>query len=96
MQQAVGEARAVANAVVADGAKPKPWLFASVARKQAYQTIQSNASQAKAMLARLDDLSRSALSDDPKNLDAAISQAGSIKQTLNGLYASSNAALATK
>ena len=96
LQQEVSEGRSIANAVIADGAKPKPWLFASASRKQAYQTIQSNASQAKAMLARLDDLSRSASSDDPKNLDAAISQAGSIKQTLNGLYAASNAALAAK
>ena len=96
LQAAVAEARSIANAVVADGAKPKPWLFASGARKQAYQTLQANATQAKAELSRLDDLSRSASSSDPKNLDAAIAQAAGIKATLNGLYAASNAALATK
>ncbi|HEY3814457.1 MAG TPA: serine/threonine-protein kinase [Caulobacteraceae bacterium] len=96
LQQAITDARSVGNAVVADASKPKPWLFASAARKQAYQTLQDNAARAKAQLSRLDDLSRSAASADSKALDAAISQAAGIKQTLSGLSASSNAALATK
>ncbi|HWE47072.1 MAG TPA: serine/threonine-protein kinase [Caulobacteraceae bacterium] len=96
LQAAVSDARAIGNAVIADAGKPKPWLFASGARKQAYQILQDNAAKAKVQLARLDDLSRSATSADAKSLDASIAQAGGIKSSLNGLYAASSAALAAK
>ena len=90
-------ARPIAGTVVSLAGASKPWLFASQARKQAYQLLQANATRARADGARLDQLAQTATATtDLKRLDAALSQASSVKQDLNGLYAASYAAAHTK
>ena len=87
----------IAGTVVSLAGASKPWLFASQARKQAYQLLQANATRARADGARLDQLAQTATATtDLKRLDAALSQASSVKQDLNGLYAASYAAAHTK
>jgi serine/threonine protein kinase len=96
VQAAVSEARALANPILANAAKPKPWVFASQARKQAYQALQDDAAQARAELASLDAISLRASSADPKTLDQALAQAAASKRSLSALYASSADSAAVK
>jgi hypothetical protein len=81
--------------VVALANVSKPWLFASQARKRAYQLRQDNAVQAKALATQLNDLTATiAKAKDLKQLTAAMAQAAQAKKSLDDLYAaSSNAAL---
>jgi hypothetical protein len=89
----VASARATSAQVVALASGPKPWLFASQDRKQAYQLLLSDGARAKADAARLDQLSRStAATSDLRTLDAGLAQASAIKRDLAGLLASANAA----
>jgi hypothetical protein len=95
--QAVAEAKSVADAIARQAGGAKPWLFASQARKQAYQTLQSAAASAKSEAQQLDDIARRAASaSDPKALDSALGQAQAAKRSLNALYASSSAAAQVK
>ncbi len=88
-------ARSLSERVVAlAGSTQKPWLFASRARKDAYQLLQDNAARAREDAATLDSLSRSAASSDIKQIEASIAQATTIKQSLNRLLVSSNSAAA--
>jgi hypothetical protein len=54
------QASAAAERVISAANVAKPWFFASQARKQAYQRLQTNASQARAVQTQLVQLSRSA------------------------------------
>ena len=89
----VASARATSAQVVALAAGPKPWLFASQDRKQAYQLLLSDGARSKADAAQLDQLSRTAAAtSDLRSLDAGLAQASAIKRDLAGLLASANAA----
>jgi len=81
--------------VIALANVPKPWLFASQARKRAYQLRQDNAAQAKALATQMNDLSATvSTAKDFKQLAAAMTQAAQAKKSLDDFYAaSSNAAL---
>jgi hypothetical protein len=85
-------AHALANQVIAMAGGSKPWFLASQSRKQAYQQLQTNAAGAKAQVARLDALAPSVASASGAELDRAIGEATSVKQSLADLYASSTAA----
>jgi non-specific serine/threonine protein kinase len=86
-------AQALAAAVVALSAAPRPWLFASQARKQAYRLLQDNSARSKASMAQLDQLSRTVASNSSMDaLDAAVARASAIRQELSNLYAASSAA----
>ncbi|HEY3889018.1 MAG TPA: serine/threonine-protein kinase [Caulobacteraceae bacterium] len=87
-------AQAIGSAVVAlSAAAPRPWLFASQARKQAYRLLQDNSARSRASMAELDQLSRTITSDaDLDVLNAAVTRASTIRRELSSLYAASNAA----
>jgi tRNA A-37 threonylcarbamoyl transferase component Bud32 len=87
-------AQAMGNAtIVFSAAAPRPWLFASQARKQAYRLLQDNSARARASMAQLDHLSRTiSSSSDLGALNAAVAQASRVRQELSGLYAASSAA----
>ncbi len=86
-------ARATASQVISIAAAPKPWLFASGARKQAYQRLQDNAARAKSQMATIDGLARTAsASNDVHSLDGTLSQLSAVKRDLAGLVDSSRAA----
>jgi len=87
-------AQAMGNATIAfSAAAPRPWLFASQARKQAYRLLQDNSARARASMAQLDHLSRTiSSSSDLGALNAAVAQASRVRQELSGLYAASSAA----
>jgi len=71
----------------------KPWFLASTARKNAYKLRQDNATQAKTLGQRMDDLSKTVTaSTDLHALAAAITEAADAKQSAGALYASSSAA----
>jgi serine/threonine protein kinase len=87
------QARVISSQIAALAGAPKPWLFASQSRKQAYQLLQDNAAHSKAQMAQLDQLSQSTAStSDLKALDAAVAQASAIKQALASLYEASSTA----
>jgi len=86
--------RALSEKIVtlAAGAQ-KPWLFASRARKDAYQQLQDDAAKAKEQIVTLDGLSRTtAASSNIKQIETNLGEASTIKQSLNRLLTSSNAA----
>jgi class 3 adenylate cyclase len=86
-------AHSISDRLVALGRVDKPWLLASHARKDAYQTLSSNATQAQSQVAELDELQRRVdAATSLKKISAAMSRASSIKARLNGLLANSNAA----
>ena len=71
---------------------PRPGLFATAGRKQAFQQMQDNATKAKSYVAQLDQLAASENSEtDPSRLSANLAQANNIRELLSGLYASTNA-----
>ena len=79
--------------IVTLGNVEKPWFLASSARKAAYKLRQDNATQAKSLATRLNDLSKTAASSgDLHQLTAAVTEAIAAKKTAGGLYAASNAA----
>ncbi len=87
-------ARAIGDATIALSAgAPRPWLFASQARKDAYRLLQDNASRSRTSMAELDQLSRTMTStSDLDALNAAVARASSLSQELSNLYAASAAA----
>jgi hypothetical protein len=85
--------RAAETSVVTLAAGPKPGLFASSARKRAYQTLKDNADQARAKQAQIEALSATvATATDYKRIDAAQKDAAGLGQALDALYASSSEA----
>lgn len=84
----------ISDRVVALGRVSKPsWLFSSRARKDAYQTLSSNATEAQSQVAQVDELERRAgAATSLRKINAAISRASSIKAKLNSLLDNSNAA----
>jgi hypothetical protein len=86
-------AREIGNATVALSAVPRPWLFASQARKQAYRLLQDNSVRSKALVAQLDELSRMvSANNDREVLESAAARGLSIQRELSNLYAASTAA----
>jgi hypothetical protein len=89
--------RTTADSVVTMANGSKPGLFASAARKKAYQTLKDNADQAKARQAQIETLTTTvSTAVDAKRVDAAIKEATSLGQTLDALYASSSEAAQVK
>ena len=77
------------------GKSPQPWLLASKARKQAYQDLTANVTQAaaRAAVAQLNTLYQATRdTKDLKQLQAALAQATAIKAALDDLLAKSTAA----
>ena len=88
-------ARASYAKVLALGKVTQPWLLASKARKQAYQDLTANVTQAAAQLAQLNTLYQATRdTKDLKQLQAALAQATAIKAALDDLLAKSTAATA--
>ncbi len=87
-------AQGIGAAVIALSASaPRPWLFASQGRKQAYRLLQDNSARARASMAELDQLSRTvASSSDLDVLDAAVARASTTRQVLSSLYVASTSA----
>lgn len=85
--------REMVQKVVALSGAEKPWILASRERKDAYQTLQDDAAQAKAQVARLDELSRAVGSASAiSEVHSASVQVSELEGSLSGLLASSNAA----
>jgi hypothetical protein len=83
----------VASKLEALGKVSKPWLLASHARKQAYQDMVDSAASATAQIAKLDALNKAAATaTDLHKISTSLTQAATIKSTLDGLLAKSNAA----
>jgi hypothetical protein len=83
----------ISEKVVALSGGKKPWLFASHARKDAYQTLSDNAAEARSQVAQLDALNpREGGAISIAKMDVAVSRAAAIKASLNRLLKSSNAA----
>lgn len=88
-------ARSMSDRVVTLGGVSKPWLFATQARKNAYQTLSANATEAQSEAAQLDELGRRVDSATSlRKIAADLSRAAVIKAKLNRLLANSNAAYA--
>ena len=72
----------------------KPWLFASKAAKDAYQLAQDNAARARSDLTQLDAMAATVRSSEQlKAVNAAVGQAGAIRQALQASDAAVTAAL---
>ncbi len=86
-------ARSVASQIAGVvSSAPRPGLFATAGRKQAFQQMQDNATKAKSYLAQIEQLAASENSEtDPNRLSANLAQANNIRESLSGLYASTNA-----
>jgi len=87
------QARTYAGQIAAlAAAAPRPWVFASQGRKQAYQDLQSDAARAKTLEAQVEQLAQAASGqNDLAQISASLSQANEIKGTLASLYASATA-----
>jgi hypothetical protein len=86
-------ARGISENVVALSRAKKPWLLASHARKDAYQTLLNNAAEAQSQVAQLDALDhRSGAATSISKMDVALSRAAAIKASLNRLLKNSRAA----
>jgi class 3 adenylate cyclase len=86
-------ARNISEQVISLGRVTKPWLLASHARKEAYQTLADNATEAQSDMARLDELERQAsAATNLRKVSAALSRASAIKARLGSLLRASNAA----
>lgn len=95
LEAVITAARNISENIIAFSRVKKPWLLASRARKEAYQTLSSNAAEAQSQIAQLDALSqRAGAATSVSKMDAAVSQAVAIKASLNRLLQSSNAAYA--
>ncbi len=90
----VATTRSISDRLVALGSVSKPsWLFPSHARKDAYQTLSANATEAQSQVAQLNALqARADAATSLKKINAAMSRASAIKARLNTLLANSNAA----
>jgi hypothetical protein len=86
-------ARGISENVIAFSRVKKPWLLASHARKDAYQTLLNNAAEAQSQVAQLDALNqRTGAATSIGKMDVALSRAAAIKASLNDLLKNSNAA----
>jgi class 3 adenylate cyclase len=86
-------ARGISENVVALSRAKRPWLLASHARKDAYQTLLNNAAEAQSQVAQLDALDRqSGAATSIGKMDVALSRAAAIKASLNRLQKNSSAA----
>jgi class 3 adenylate cyclase len=86
-------AHSISDRLVALGRVSKPWLLASRARKDAYQTLSNNATEAQSQVAQLDELERRAsAATSIRKISAAMSRASAIKARLSSLEMNSNAA----
>jgi non-specific serine/threonine protein kinase len=85
--------RQLAQRVVTLAGASKPWIFASRARKDAYQKLQDNAAQASQQVNRLDELSRGmSAASGISEVHAGVLQTSDVENTLSGLLASSSTA----
>lgn len=83
----------VSDQLVALGKVSKPWVLASRARRDAHKSLADNAAEASTLVAQLDELERGAVAaNDLRKLSGALAQATAIKDRLDGLLVSSNAA----
>ncbi len=95
LEAIVTAARNISENVIAFSRVKKPWLLASRARKDAYQTLTSNAAEAQSQVAQLDALDqRTSAATSMSKMNAALGQATAIKASLNRLLTNSNAAYA--
>jgi methionyl-tRNA synthetase len=86
-------AHGISDRLVTLGRASKPWFLASRARKDAYQTLLNNATEAQTQIAQLDALqSRASAANSLKKLNAAMKAAAAIKAKLDSLLENSNAA----
>ena len=86
-------AHTTSDQLVAFGKVSKPWVLASRARRDAYKSLADNATEASTLVAQLDELERGAVAaNDLRKLSGALTQASAIKNRLDGLLVSSNAA----
>ena len=86
-------ARNISVQVISYGRVKKPWLLASRARKDAYQTLADNATEAQSEVAQLDELERRAnAATSLRKISASLSRASTIKARLGRLLVSSQAA----
>jgi hypothetical protein len=88
-------ARGISENVIALSRVKKPWLLASHARKDAYQTLVTNASEAQSQVAQLAALEqRAGSANSISKMNVALRGAAGIKASLNRLLTNSNAAYA--
>jgi len=86
-------AHSTSDQLVAFGKVSKPWVLASRARREAYKSLADNATEASTLVAQLDELERGAVAaNDLRKLSGALTQASAIKNRLDSLLVSSNAA----
>lgn len=89
-------AQGISDRLASLGGVNKPWLFASHARKDAYDVLANNAGEARSQVAELDALeSRAGNTNDLRKISAAVNQGLTIKSRLNRMLARSNAAYST-
>lgn len=88
-------AHSISDRLVSLGGVSKPWLLAGHARKDAYQTLSANATEAQSEVAQLDELQRKVdAATSVRKIGTAMSRASAIKVKLGRLLTSSNAAYA--
>jgi class 3 adenylate cyclase len=86
-------AHGASDQLTAFGKISKPWVLASRARREAYKSLADNATEASTLVAQLDVLERETVTaNDLRKLSGALTQALAIKNRLDGLLVSSNAA----
>lgn len=89
-------AHGISDRLVALGGVSKPWLLASRARKDAYQTLADNAAQAQSQIAQLVEIEhRIGAVTTLRKANLALSRAAAIKSKLSSLLANSDAAYST-
>jgi hypothetical protein len=87
------DAHNISDQLVTLGRVSKPWLLASRARKDAYQTLLDNAAEAQSQVAQLDELGRRAsAATSIRKISATLGRASTIKARLSSLLTNSNAA----
>ncbi|MBI3675412.1 MAG: adenylate/guanylate cyclase domain-containing protein [Proteobacteria bacterium] len=86
-------ARNISVQVISYGRVKKPWLLASRARKDAYQTLADNATEAQSEVAQLDELERRGnAATSLRKISASLGRASTIKARLGRMLVSSQAA----
>ncbi|HLK25081.1 MAG TPA: protein kinase [Caulobacteraceae bacterium] len=88
----ISDAQRYEAQIVSYASGPRPGLFASQGRRQAYQQLQDDAEKAKALEAQLDRIAQTAnAATDVASVNAALAEATSVKASLGSLYASAAA-----
>jgi non-specific serine/threonine protein kinase len=88
-------ARGLASQIVSFANGPRPGLFATQGRRQAYQDLQADAEKAKGYEGQLDRIAQSATAaSDVAGVNASLAQAAALKASLGSLYASASALVA--